>query len=65
MVSGSSALPEKDMILWNQISGHYLLERYGMTEIGMGLSNPYDGVRKPGFVGKPLPKVSASLLDLD
>ncbi len=65
MVSGSSALPEKDMHLWHSISGHFLLERYGMTEIGMGLSNPLSGPRVPGHVGFPLPGVQAALLDTD
>lgn len=41
MVSGSAALPDKIMNRWEEISGHRLLERYGMTEIGMGLSNMY------------------------
>lgn len=47
MVSGSAALPEKVMETWEEISGHTLLERYGMTEIGMGISNPLKGTRKP------------------
>ena len=42
MVSGSAALPDKIMERWEEISGHKLLERYGMTEIGMGLSNSYN-----------------------
>lgn len=44
-----------------QVSGHDLLERYGMTEIGMGLSNPLHGIRRPGFVGLPLPGVTAKI----
>jgi malonyl-CoA/methylmalonyl-CoA synthetase len=47
IVSGSAALPESVMDRWHQISGHTLLERYGMTEIGMALSNPYSGERRP------------------
>ena len=43
MVSGSAALPVSVMEKWKSLSGHYLLERYGMTEIGMALSNPYLG----------------------
>ena len=39
-------------------AGQRLLERYGMTETGMILSNPYDGERRPGFVGLPLPGVT-------
>jgi malonyl-CoA/methylmalonyl-CoA synthetase len=46
---------------WKTISEHSLLERYGMTEIGMALSNPYDGPRVPGHVGYPLPGVQVRL----
>lgn len=63
MVSGSAALPVTVMEKWESISGHRLLERYGMTEIGMGLSNPYLGERKPGYVGLPLPGVQVMLAD--
>ena len=63
MVSGSAALPVSVMEKWKEISGHYLLERYGMTEIGMAISNPYEGTRKAGYIGKPLPKVSVRLVD--
>jgi malonyl-CoA/methylmalonyl-CoA synthetase len=48
---------------WRELSGHTLLERYGMTEIGMGLSNPYRGERVPGSVGMPLPGVEVRLVD--
>merc|ERR1712023_539263 len=57
MVSGSAALPVPTMKSWAEISGHVLLERYGMTEIGMGLSNKISGTRYPGCVGWPLPMV--------
>ena len=57
MVSGSAALPVSTLERWRSISGQTLLERYGMTEIGMGLSNPLEGERVPGHVGKPLPGV--------
>ncbi|MCX2718501.1 acyl-CoA synthetase [Lentiprolixibacter aurantiacus] len=63
MVSGSAALPVSVMEKWEQISRHLLLERYGMTEIGMGLSNPYKGERKSGHVGLPLPGVQLRLVD--
>jgi malonyl-CoA/methylmalonyl-CoA synthetase len=63
MVSGSAALPVPTLKRWQEISGHVLLERYGMTEIGMGLSNPLHGQRFPGFVGMPLPGVEARLRD--
>ena len=50
-VSGSAALPEPVMREWTKISGHLLLERYGMTEAGMILGNPYEGERLVGYVG--------------
>ena len=62
MVSGSAALPARVFERWEEITGHRLLERYGMTEIGMGLSNPYDGERRPGTVGQPLPGVDLRLV---
>ncbi len=62
MVSGSAALPVSTLERWKEISGHTLLERYGMTEIGMALSNPYRGVRVPGSVGTPLPSVEVQLV---
>jgi malonyl-CoA/methylmalonyl-CoA synthetase len=63
MVCGSAALPVNVMEKWHAISGHRLLERYGMTEIGMGISNPYRGERKAGYVGLPLPGVQVRLCD--
>jgi malonyl-CoA/methylmalonyl-CoA synthetase len=63
MVSGSAALPVKIMEQWKSLSGHKLLERYGMTEIGMAISNPYEGERRPGYVGLPLPGVEIRLAD--
>ena len=63
MVCGSAALPISVMQKWETISGHLLLERYGMTEIGMAISNPYIGERRPGFVGLPLPGVDVKLVD--
>jgi malonyl-CoA/methylmalonyl-CoA synthetase len=65
MVSGSAALPVPTLERWEEITGQRLLERYGMTEIGMGLSNPLEGERRPGFVGRPLPGVEARLVDED
>lgn len=63
MVSGSAALPVTVLEQWREISTHTLLERYGMTEIGMALSNPLRGERKPGYVGKPLPFVAVMIAD--
>ena len=65
MVSGSAALPVDTFERWEKVSGHRLLERYGMTEIGMALSNPLDGDRIPGQVGTPLPGVDVELIRLD
>jgi malonyl-CoA/methylmalonyl-CoA synthetase len=50
---------------WQDITGHRLLERYGMTEIGMALSNPLEGARRSAHVGKPLPGVEVRLVDED
>jgi malonyl-CoA/methylmalonyl-CoA synthetase len=63
MMSGSAALPVRMLERWREISGHTLLERYGMTEIGMALSNPLAGERRPGFVGSALPGVELRLVD--
>ena len=63
MVSGSAALPVSTLERWREISGHTLLERYGMTEIGMALSNPLRGERVPGSVGTPLPGVEVQLVE--
>ena len=63
MVSGSAALPAATLERWRAITGHTLLERYGMTEIGMALSNPLEGERRPGHVGLPLPGVEARIVD--
>lgn len=63
MVSGSAALPVGTLDQWREISSQTLLERYGMTETGMVLSNPYRGERIPGSVGTPLPTVAVRLVD--
>jgi len=63
MVCGSAALPVSVMEKWKQLSGQTLLERYGMTEIGMAISNPYEGERRAGYVGIPLPGVSVKLVN--
>jgi malonyl-CoA/methylmalonyl-CoA synthetase len=62
-VSGSAALPKPLWMRWREITGQDLLERYGMTEIGMALSNPYRGERRPGTVGAPLPGMEVRLVD--
>jgi malonyl-CoA/methylmalonyl-CoA synthetase len=63
MVSGSAALPVTLLERWRAVTGHLLLERYGMTEIGMALSNPLEGERRPGSVGVALPGVDVRLMD--
>ena len=63
MVSGSAALPTAAFHRWREITGHTLLERYGMTEIGMALSNPLEGERRAGHVGHPLPGVDVRVVD--
>jgi malonyl-CoA/methylmalonyl-CoA synthetase len=65
MMSGSAALPVQTLERWREITGHTLLERYGMTELGMVLSNPIAGERRPGFVGQPLPGVEVRLVGED
>lgn len=61
MVSGSAPLPTPIFQRWEEITGHRILERYGMSETGMVLSNPLNGNRKPGFVGTPLPSVEVQI----
>ncbi|KAG6543946.1 hypothetical protein Mapa_014787 [Marchantia paleacea] len=63
MLCASSALPEPVMDEWESLTGHRLVERYGMTEFGMGLSNPLYGEKKPGFVGMPLPGIEIRIDD--
>lgn len=61
--SGSAPLAAADHQRFERLTGHVILERYGMTETGMNFSNPYAGARVPGTVGLPLPGVSARLVD--
>ena len=63
MMCGSAALPVQTLERWRALTGHTLLERYGMTETLMILSNPLHGERRPGFVGTPLPGVDVRLVD--
>tara|TARA_B110000046_G_C13016371_1_gene408963 strand:+ start:659 stop:2134 length:1476 start_codon:yes stop_codon:yes gene_type:complete len=62
-VSGSAACPVNVFNQWRELTGQVLLERYGMTEVGMGISNPYDGERRAGYVGQALPGVTVQLFD--
>jgi malonyl-CoA/methylmalonyl-CoA synthetase len=64
-ISGSAALPVSVMERWESLTGHRLLERYGMTEFAMALSNPHAPMssRQPGHVGLPLPSVTLRLVE--
>jgi malonyl-CoA/methylmalonyl-CoA synthetase len=64
-VSGSAPLPAQVLEQFRDRFGHTILERYGMSETFMIMSNPYDGERRPGTVGSPLPGVSTQLLKPD
>lgn len=64
-VSGSAPLPAPVLEEFRVKFGHTILERYGMSETLMNLSNPYAGERRPGSVGFPLPGVSVRNLDAD
>jgi malonyl-CoA/methylmalonyl-CoA synthetase len=57
-VSGSAPLPAATLKEFRSLFGHDILERYGMSETLMNTSNPYEGERRPGAVGPPLPGVS-------
>jgi malonyl-CoA/methylmalonyl-CoA synthetase len=62
MVSGSAALSVETLATWERLTGHRLLERYGMSELGMVLTNSLDR-RVPGHVGGPFPGVEVRLVD--
>jgi malonyl-CoA/methylmalonyl-CoA synthetase len=62
-VSGSAPLPAEIHEKFRERYGSVILERYGMTETLMNISNPYDGERRPGTVGLPLPHVEVKILD--
>ncbi|HET9751111.1 MAG TPA: malonyl-CoA synthase [Casimicrobiaceae bacterium] len=62
-VSGSAPLLSETHAEFRARTGHAILERYGMTETGMITSNPLEGPRAPGTVGRPLPGVSVRVVD--
>jgi malonyl-CoA/methylmalonyl-CoA synthetase len=62
-VSGSAPLPAQVLEDFRALFGHVILERYGMTETLMNISNPYAGERRPGTIGLPLPGVSVKLIE--
>ncbi|SET49913.1 malonate--CoA ligase [Oceanicella actignis] len=62
-VSGSAPLLAETHRAFEERTGHRILERYGMTETNMNTSNPYDGERRAGTVGFPLPGVEIRITD--
>ncbi|SLN65084.1 Long-chain-fatty-acid--CoA ligase [Roseovarius albus] len=62
-VSGSAPLLAETHLQFEERTGHRILERYGMTETNMNTSNPYDGERRAGTVGFPLPGVEIKITD--
>ncbi|RBI77543.1 malonyl-CoA synthase [Roseovarius sp. TE539] len=62
-ISGSAPLLVDTHEKWQARTGHRILERYGMTETNMNTSNPYEGERRPGTVGLPLPGVDLRVMD--
>jgi malonyl-CoA/methylmalonyl-CoA synthetase len=64
-ISGSAPLLAETHAEWRARTGHAIVERYGMTETGIVTTNPYDGERRAGTVGLPLPGVSVRVVDLD
>jgi malonyl-CoA/methylmalonyl-CoA synthetase len=64
-VAGSAALSPQAFEKFEKLFGERILERYGMTETGMNLTNPYDGERRAGTVGKPFPGQEARVVDIE
>jgi malonyl-CoA/methylmalonyl-CoA synthetase len=62
-ISGSAPLLAETHKLFEERSGHRILERYGMTETNMSTSNPYEGARRAGTVGFPLPGIELKITD--
>ena len=63
--AGSAALSDALFEGFRTWTGHAILERYGMTETGFTLSNPYRGERRRGSVGRPVPGFAVRLVDDD
>ncbi len=63
--AGSAALPAADFERFAELTGHRVLERYGMSETLLTLSNPADGERRPGSVGLPVPGFEVRIVDDD
>lgn len=63
--AGSAALPASDLEAFERHTGHRILERYGMSETLITFSNPLDGERRPGSVGREVPGVRSRIVDDD
>lgn len=64
-ISGSAPMLVDTHEKWETRTGHRVLERYGMTETNMNTSNPYEGERRAGTVGFPLPGVELRVMGAD
>lgn len=64
-ISGSAPLLAETHLAFEARTGHRILERYGMTETNMNTSNPYEGERRAGTVGMPLPGIEVNVTDPD
>jgi malonyl-CoA/methylmalonyl-CoA synthetase len=62
-ISGSAPLLAETHVQFENRTGHRILERYGMTETNMNTSNPYEGERRAGTVGFPLPGIELKITD--
>lgn len=62
-ISGSAPLLAQTHVEFERRTGHRILERYGLTETSMNTSNPYEGERRAGTVGVPLPGVEIAITD--
>ncbi len=62
-VSGSAPMLAETHLQFEERTGHRILERYGMTETNMNTSNPYEGERRAGSVGFPLPGIEIKISD--
>jgi len=62
-ISGSAPLLAETHVAFQERTGQAILERYGMTETNMNTSNPYEGARRAGTVGRPLPGISVRVTD--
>lgn len=60
-ISGSAPLTSQTFAAWEARTGHRILERYGMSETMMNISNPLHGERVAGTVGFPLPGVEVRI----